>query len=128
MVQVEEAPYIYARLGERYNHYYLDEFQDTSSLQWSNLLPLIGSALESESLSGEQGSLVLVGDPKQAIYRWRGGDIMQFIQLLKKKSMVAHHYRNLQRIPPSFALVSNLSVEDQYHWIRQQLVLLFSKN
>ena len=86
LVQVEEAPYIYARLGERYNHYYLDEFQDTSSLQWSNLLPLIGSALESESLSGEQGSLVLVGDPKQAIYRWRGGDIMQFIQLLKKKS------------------------------------------
>ena len=86
LVQAEDAPYIYARLGERYYHYYLDEFQDTSLLQWSNLVPLIGNALESESLSGEQGSLVLVGDPKQAIYRWRGGDIMQFIQLLKKQS------------------------------------------
>ena len=86
LVQAEDAPYIYARLGERYQHYYLDEFQDTSLLQWSNLVPLIGNALESESLSGEQGSLVLVGDPKQAIYRWRGGDIMQFIQLLKKQS------------------------------------------
>ena len=86
LVQAEDAPYIYARLGERYQHYYLDEFQDTSLLQWSNLVPLIGNTLESESLSGEQGSLVLVGDPKQAIYRWRGGDIMQFIQLLKKQS------------------------------------------
>ena len=86
LLQAEDAPYIYARLGERYQHYYLDEFQDTSLLQWSNLVPLIGNALESESLSGEQGSLVLVGDPKQAIYRWRGGDIMQFTQLLKKQS------------------------------------------
>ena len=86
LVQAEEAPYIYARLGERYKHYYLDEFQDTSSLQWSNLIPLIGNALESETLTGERGSLVLVGDPKQAIYRWRGGDIMQFIRLLKNQT------------------------------------------
>ena len=86
LVQAEEAPYIYARLGERYRHYFLDEFQDTSTLQWSNLVPLIGNALESESLAGEQGSLVLVGDPKQAIYRWRGGDIAQFIRLLNKDS------------------------------------------
>ena len=86
LVQAEDAPYIYARLGERYRHYFLDEFQDTSTLQWSNLVPLIGNALESESLAGEQGSLVLVGDPKQAIYRWRGGDIAQFIRLLNKDS------------------------------------------
>ena len=86
LVQQEEAPFIYARLGERYHHYFLDEFQDTSTLQWSNLIPLIGNALESESLTGEQGSLLLVGDPKQAIYRWRGGDIAQFIRLLNRES------------------------------------------
>ena len=86
LVQAEDAPFIYARLGERYQHYYLDEFQDTSSLQWFNLVPLIRNALESESLSGDKGSLVLVGDPKQAIYRWRGGHIMHFVQLLKKQS------------------------------------------
>lgn len=86
LVQAEEAPYIYARLGERYRHYFLDEFQDTSTLQWSNLVPLIGNALESQSIAGEQGSLVLAGDPKQAIYRWRGGDVAQFIRLLNKDS------------------------------------------
>lgn len=84
LVQDASAPFIYERLGERYQHYFLDEFQDTSQLQWSNLVPLISNALESESLSGEQGSLLLVGDPKQAIYRWRGGDIQQFVSLLNK--------------------------------------------
>ena len=86
LVQAEQAPYIFARLGERYQHFYLDEFQDTSSLQWSNLVPLIGNALEGETLDGTRGSLLLVGDPKQAIYRWRGGDIQQFVNLLNKKS------------------------------------------
>ena len=84
LVQDTDAPFIYERLGERYLHYFLDEFQDTSKLQWSNLIPLISNALESESLSGEQGSLLIVGDPKQAIYRFRGGDIQQFVTLLNK--------------------------------------------
>lgn len=73
LVKNEPAPFIYERIGERYQHYFLDEFQDTSELQWNNLIPLIGNALESQNISGEVGSLLLVGDPKQAIYRWRGG-------------------------------------------------------
>lgn len=84
LVQEEPAPFIYERLGERYRHYFLDEFQDTSELQWSNLTPLIGNALESQNLSGTKGSLLLVGDPKQAIYRWRGGNMRQFINLINK--------------------------------------------
>ncbi len=84
LVQEEPAPFIYERLGERYQHYFLDEFQDTSELQWSNLTPLIGNALESQNLSGKRGSLLIVGDPKQAIYRWRGGNMQQFINLINK--------------------------------------------
>lgn len=75
------VPYIYERLGERYRHYFIDEFQDTSKMQWSNLVPLIGNALETETLNGEKGSLLLVGDAKQSIYRWRGGDPKQFLGL-----------------------------------------------
>ena len=99
LVQDTSAPFIYERLGERYQHYFLDEFQDTSQLQWSNLVPLISNALESESLSGEQGSLLIVGDPKQAIYRWRGGDIQQFISLLNtidNPFQVQAHVENLE--------------------------------
>lgn len=84
LVQEEPAPFIFERLGTRYQHYFLDEFQDTSSLQWSNLVPLIGNAIESERSLGSSGSLLLVGDPKQAIYRWRGGNMEQYIRLINQ--------------------------------------------
>ena len=75
IVSVETAPFIYERIGERYQHYMIDEFQDTSTLQWQNLLPLIDNALASGNLN------LVVGDGKQAIYRWRNGDVEQFALL-----------------------------------------------
>ena len=85
-IQNQPAPFIYERLGEKYKHFFIDEFQDTSEMQWQNLIPLIDNALSSEDLSGERGSLMLVGDPKQSIYRWRGGKAEQFIELSKDKN------------------------------------------
>ena len=85
-IQNQPAPFIYERLGEKYKHFFIDEFQDTSEMQWQNLIPLIDNSLSSEDLSGEQGSLMLVGDPKQSIYRWRGGKAEQFIELSKNKN------------------------------------------
>jgi ATP-dependent exoDNAse (exonuclease V) beta subunit len=71
----EPVPFIYERLGEKFNHILIDEFQDTSILQWHNLIPLVEN-----SLSGGFFNLV-VGDGKQAIYRWRNGDVRQFAEL-----------------------------------------------
>lgn len=71
----EPIPFIYERLGERYSNYLIDEFQDTSVLQFQNLLPLIDN-----SLAGGHFTM-LVGDGKQAIYRWRGGEVEQFAML-----------------------------------------------
>ena len=82
-IQNQPAPFIYERLGERYKNFFIDEFQDTSEMQWHNLIPLIDNSLSSEDLSGERGSLMIVGDPKQSIYRWRGGKAEQFIALSK---------------------------------------------
>lgn len=75
--QVRQQPvlYIYERLGERYYHYFIDEFQDTSVMQWQNLLPLTHEALS------KGGSSMVVGDGKQAIYRWRGGEVESFLEL-----------------------------------------------
>jgi ATP-dependent exoDNAse (exonuclease V) beta subunit len=75
LLKKENAPYIYERLGNRYNHYLLDEFQDTSRLQWVNLIPLVH-----ESMSNNFENLI-VGDPKQAIYRFRNGLVEQFVKL-----------------------------------------------
>jgi len=63
-------PYIYLKLSDRYRHFLFDEFQDTSELQFKALLPIIEEVLSST----ETSSLFLVGDRKQAIYRWRGGN------------------------------------------------------
>ena len=63
-----DAPFVYEKMGVRYEHFLLDEFQDTSHIQWENFLPLLR---ESESRSG--GSLI-VGDVKQSIYRFRDSD------------------------------------------------------
>lgn len=82
-IQNQPAPFIYERLGEKYKNFFIDEFQDTSEMQWHNLIPLIDNSLSSEDLSGERGSLMIVGDPKQSIYRWRGGKAEQFIALSK---------------------------------------------
>jgi ATP-dependent exoDNAse (exonuclease V) beta subunit len=79
----QPAPFIYERIGEKYRHYFIDEFQDTSQLQWRNLIPLVGNALESLDADGKPGSLLIVGDVKQAIYRWRGGKPEQFLDLIR---------------------------------------------
>jgi len=76
-----DTPYIYMRLGEKYAHYFVDEFQDTSILQWQNLIPLIREALSKEFDGGQKGDAMLVGDAKQSIYRFRGGKPEQFIAL-----------------------------------------------
>ncbi len=84
-IQNQPAPFIYERLGERYRHFFIDEFQDTSEMQWQNLIPLIDNALAGEE-NGEKGTLMIVGDPKQSIYRWRGGKAEQFIALSKEEN------------------------------------------
>lgn len=75
LVRDEEAPFIYERLGNRFRHFFLDEFQDTSRLQWMNLVPLVH-----ESLGHGQFNLI-VGDPKQSIYRFKNGVAEQFVAL-----------------------------------------------
>ena len=80
-IKSQPAPFIYERIGEKFKNYSIDEFQDTSKMQWDNLFPLITNALANSS-----NSVLIVGDPKQAIYRWRGGDPDQFISLLSTDS------------------------------------------
>jgi ATP-dependent helicase/nuclease subunit A len=65
----EEIPFIYEKTGIRYQHFLIDEFQDTSNMQWANLLPLISNIL------AEGNTALVVGDVKQSIYRWRGGEM-----------------------------------------------------
>ncbi|MGM9735643.1 MAG: UvrD-helicase domain-containing protein [Candidatus Cryptobacteroides sp.] len=68
IIDGSDAPFVYEKTGVRYEHFLLDEFQDTSTIQWENFRPLLE---ESESRGGCN---LIVGDVKQSIYRWRGSD------------------------------------------------------
>lgn len=72
----QPAPFLYEKLGDRFKHFFIDEFQDTSTLQWLNLVPLINN-----SLAEGGSSAMIVGDAKQSIYRFRNGEVQLFIDL-----------------------------------------------
>ncbi|MDD2205106.1 MAG: UvrD-helicase domain-containing protein [Bacteroidales bacterium] len=77
IVAKSDAPFIYEKIDAKYANYMIDEFQDTSVLQWQNIIPLIDNSL---SLGNAN---LIVGDAKQAIYRWRNGEVKQFVSLPK---------------------------------------------
>ncbi len=68
IIDGSDAPFVYERIGERIRHFMIDEFQDTSILQWQNFKPLISNSLAENNFN------MLVGDVKQSIYRWRNSD------------------------------------------------------
>lgn len=98
LVMQDPAPFIYERIGEHYAHIMIDEFQDTSVMQWHNFVPLVENAL------ARGLSCLLVGDGKQSIYRFRNGEVEQFVELpriyahknnpllLEKEPLFAYNY------------------------------------
>ena len=94
----DEVPFIYEKTGNRYQHFLIDEFQDTSRQHWENFRPLL-----TNSLSTAQECLI-VGDPKQSIYRWRGGDMQLMQHQVKQdiqawsKSVLEHNWRSCPKI------------------------------
>ena len=107
-IKDQPAPFIYERLGDRYRHYFIDEFQDTSQLQWENFIPLIDNALASEDLDGTKGSLMIVGDPKQSIYRWRGGKAEQFIDLSTNANPFSNKEKSVENLPKNYRSFSEV--------------------
>jgi ATP-dependent helicase/nuclease subunit A len=95
VIQDSDTPFIYEKVGSFYRNYLIDEFQDTSGMQWKNFQPLITNSLD-------QGQRCLVvGDVKQAIYRWRGGDLKLLQQHVlddigKNRSVVNELARNFR--------------------------------
>ena len=100
VVSDNPSPFIYEKTGSFYKHYMIDEFQDTSDLQWLNFKPLIR-----DSLAGG-GTALVVGDVKQSIYRWRNSNWQlmshlaeqDFLDIGVKKYNLSSNYRSRQSI------------------------------
>ncbi|SMG29533.1 ATP-dependent exoDNAse (exonuclease V) beta subunit (contains helicase and exonuclease domains) [Marivirga sericea] len=91
-----ESPFVYEKMGSFYDNFLIDEFQDTSTLQWQNFKPLIENSL------AEGNENLVVGDVKQSIYRWRGGDWRLLLKGLKEdispafyqEEALSHNFRS----------------------------------
>jgi ATP-dependent exoDNAse (exonuclease V) beta subunit len=70
LIAGNDTPFIFEKAGNHFSHFLIDEFQDTSAAQWDNFRPLLHNALS----QSDKDPVLLVGDVKQSIYRWRGGD------------------------------------------------------
>lgn len=105
LAQENDSSFIFERMGMRYEQIFIDEFQDTSRLHWKLLAPFIDNAL-----SGG-GQALLVGDVKQAIYRWRGGDW----KLLATE--IPQTYQNKERYPDE--LLSQRSLDTNFRSARE---------
>jgi ATP-dependent exoDNAse (exonuclease V) beta subunit len=92
----EPSAFIYEKVGTQFQHYFFDEFQDTSVMQWQNFLPL-----RDNSITSDNTSFTIVGDPKQSIYRFRGGESELMLNII-----------NQTEITPKFATAEHL----KFNW------------
>ena len=110
-IDSNDAPFIYEKTGNRFERYMIDEFQDTSAKEWANFVPLLQNAMS----QSEDNSVLIVGDVKQSIYRWRGGDWRILQQGVSKSlgqsdtelEVLANNYRSL----PCVVNFNNMAVE-----------------
>lgn len=93
----QPIPFFYERIGEKYNHFLIDEFQDTSELQFQNLLPLLENSL------AEGHYNLVVGDAKQSIYRFRDAKVEQFVQLPKITSEKKNIFEKAQILEENYS-------------------------
>ena len=90
-----DTPYIYEKIGNKYSYFFIDEFQDTSRMQWEDFKPLIKNALSGLNNFNEEGKTILFGDVKQSIYRFRNGDSTLLNSLSSLEGVNRHLGENL---------------------------------
>ncbi|MFC4873341.1 UvrD-helicase domain-containing protein [Negadavirga shengliensis] len=95
-----DAPFIYEKVGTRFRHYLLDEFQDTSGFQWASFRPLLLNALSQGNRN------LLVGDVKQSIYRWRGGEMRLLMEKVEEET--SHFGVEVKRLDTNFRSLPNI--------------------
>lgn len=90
-----DPTFIWEKIGNRYNYFLFDEFQDTSRIQWKNYSPLLINALGNAKRKINEH--LIVGDVKQSIYRWRNGDWRILLQQVEDQIAQAFHLSEQQR-------------------------------
>lgn len=96
-----EVPFVYFRMGESFKKYMVDEFQDTSTVQWKNIKPLVDNAKSEGEIS------MTVGDLKQAIYRFRGGSTDVMAKFMDEPDVDRENLESNWRSDPNIIALNN---------------------
>ena len=119
IIDHSDAPFIYEKSGLLFHHFMIDEFQDTSVLQWENFLPLLKN-----SLSMNHYNLV-VGDVKQSIYRWRNSDWnllgSQVYEDFKHENLQEENLDTNWRSDKNIIFFNNALFPEAAEWLQQKL-------
>ena len=99
LIDGSDVPFIYEKIGSRYKNIMIDEFQDTSKVQWDNFYPLLKNSVDSRE------ECLVVGDVKQAIYRWRNSDWKLLAETINEafagfvsETVLDYNYRSLSNV------------------------------
>ncbi|MEP4374933.1 MAG: UvrD-helicase domain-containing protein, partial [Algoriphagus sp.] len=95
-----DTPFIYEKVGNQYKNYLIDEFQDTSGFQWDSFKPLLENSL------GTGQTNLLVGDVKQSIYRWRGGEMKLLLSQVEEE--IGKENIQLENLDTNFRSLPNI--------------------
>ena len=116
IIDGQDAPFIYERYGQYFRHYMIDEFQDTSALQWENFAPLIAEA------EGQNQNNLIVGDVKQSIYRFRNSDwhLLKNVHTQFENAKV-HPMENNWRTAPTIITENEKLLLRYSKWVAEQI-------
>jgi ATP-dependent exoDNAse (exonuclease V) beta subunit len=124
IIQENETPFLYEKIGNQFHHFLVDEFQDLSLFQWMNIKPLLRNSLA-------QGyANLLVGDVKQSIYRWRGSNwkLLNHQVEVEFKESNLHTLTTNRRSQETIVLFNNhfFSTASNYlvHYLQSELTAL----
>lgn len=103
LIEDSDVPFIYEKLGNRFQYVMIDEFQDTSANQWKNFKPLIENCLAAGY------KCILVGDPKQSLYSWRGGKVDLLVNQVQQDFSSTFQKRTLNTNRRSLQTIINFN-------------------
>ena len=102
LIQDTDSPFIFEKIGTQLDHVMIDEFQDTSTIQWKNFKVLL-----EETMSRENAGNLIVGDVKQSIYRWRSGD-WRLLNNIKQQFSQGQHTLDIQTLDTNYRSSHNV--------------------
>jgi len=102
LIQDSDSPFIFEKIGTQLDHVMIDEFQDTSTIQWKNFKVLL-----EETMSRENAGNLIVGDVKQSIYRWRSGD-WRLLNNIDKEFVQGSHSLDIQTLDTNYRSDRNI--------------------